>query len=427
MRVGVIGAGPAGMSAAIALKARGHDVLVFEREDTVGGKCRSLVHRGRAYDLGANLTTPRYDHIRDLAEHLGLTMREMSPRRVCHVDEPATERSAPLAEASALARLLVRSGAELYLGFRELAGVDREGYVGLPPGVRQPFEHWLQNHGLAPFRDVFANLFVAYGYGVMDELPAAYALKFFDRVHLTAAIDVIVGQPVDTTMDFREGFQELWERADREFAVNALRRALVREVVRSPGGVRVRFERDGVLEDAQVDKLVLACPLDRALGFLDASPEEERLFQKVEYYDYFVTAARTSGLPPVSTYVQPYCQRRMPGEPTVFYRPSADDPDDDVFLYYAYGGDGVGVDDVRANVERVVGVFGGRVDEFLTTQTWRYFPHVSSEEMVAGFYEDVDALQGQWHTYYTGELLSFTLVELSARYSRALVERFFGE
>jgi predicted NAD/FAD-binding protein len=426
MRVGIIGAGPAGMTAAIALRERGIDVLVLEKEPNVGGKCHSLVHGRHAYDLGANLTTPRYTAIRALGTGLGLTLRPIAPRRLRDVSHPEADVEGPLTHASGLAKLLVKGGAEVYLRFRDTTGIDREGYAGLAHGVQRPFREWLEAHGLAKFRDVFANLFVAYGYGVMDELPAAYALKFFDRIHLTAAVDVILGEPIGTTMDFREGFQELWERADAAFGIGVVREAHVREVHRSPNGVRIRFDRRGVTEDARVDALILACPLDRALEFLDASPEEERLFSKVAYYDYFVTAARVRGLPPVSTYVTPYCQRVDPGQPTVFYRPSADDPDDDVFLFYAYGGDGVGVDAVRANLARVVGTFGGTVDELLTTQTWRYFPHVSSAEMTAGFYDDLEGLQGQWHTWMVGEALAFTLVELSARYARDLVTRRFN-
>jgi hypothetical protein len=423
MKVGIIGAGPAGMSAAIELKMRGHDVVVIEREASIGGKCHSLVHDGRAYDLGANLTTPRYDDTRALAEQLGMTRRRMSPRRLRHVDNPDEELASPLADANPVTRLLVRSGAELYLGFRELTGVDRPGYAGLPDGVKAPFREWLARHGLSPFRDVFANLFVAYGYGVMDDLPAAYALKFFDRVHLLAAVDVILGEPVEETNDFVEGFQELWERADAHFGLGVIRNANVVEVQRSPQGVRIRYEIGDSTHHAMVDKLVIACPLDKALTFLDASPEEQRLYSRIEYYDYFVTAARTSGLPPVSTYVQPYCQHVEPGQPTVFYRPSADDPDDDVFLYYAYGG-GVGVDEVRANIERVVGKFGGKIEEYLTTQKWRYFPHVSSDDMQAGFYEQLEELQGKWHTYLVGEALAFTLVELSADHARHVVRTY---
>lgn len=55
MDVCVLGAGPSGLSAAGALTAAGKSVAVFERSERVGGRCRTLVHNGRTYDMGAIL------------------------------------------------------------------------------------------------------------------------------------------------------------------------------------------------------------------------------------------------------------------------------------------------------------------------------------------------------------------------------------
>jgi glycine/D-amino acid oxidase-like deaminating enzyme len=425
MRVCVIGAGPAGLSAASELAARGAEVVVLEKEPGVGGKCRSVTVGDRPYDLGANLTTPRYVHIRALAARLGLHQRAIAPRQLRNVDAPQEEHVSPLVDAGPLERVMVRGGAGLYVALRELTGIDRDGYAGLPPGVREPFGEWLSRHGLAALRPLFANLFVAYGYGVMDELPAAYALKFFDSVHLDAAVDVLLGEPVSGTTDWKEGFQALWERLVADEGLDVRREATVTAVNRSPAGVRVAWSTpEGAREEA-FDRLVVACPLPAALGFLDASPDERRLFGKIRTYDYYVTAASTSGLPPISTYVLPYCQRVEPGQPTVFYRPYADDPDN-VFLFYAYGDAGTTVEQVHANLRRVAGRFGGTIGEIHATQHWRYFPHVDSEAMTAGFYDELEALQGRWHTWFVGEILSFTLVELSARYARNVAERITG-
>ncbi len=47
--------------------------------------------------------------------------------------------------------------------------------------------------------------------------------------------------------------------------------------------------------------------------------------------------------------------------------------------------------------------------------------------MAAGYYETLEALQGTQNTYYAGEIMSFSTIELCAQYSRSLVERFFSE
>ena len=62
----------------------------------------------------------------------------------------------------------------------------------------------------------------------------------------------------------------------------------------------------------------------------------------------------------------------------------------------------------------------------LHTERWHYFPHVDVTAMQAGFYDDLEALQGEFHTWYTGELLAFTLVELIVTDPRELVDRYFA-
>lgn len=52
MRVGIIGAGPAGLTAAYCLQKRGVDVTVFEASPYVGGMARSLDLWGHRVDLG---------------------------------------------------------------------------------------------------------------------------------------------------------------------------------------------------------------------------------------------------------------------------------------------------------------------------------------------------------------------------------------
>jgi hypothetical protein len=291
--------------------------------------------------------------------------------------------------------------------------------------VEQPFDTWLQRHGLGMFRELFEVLFVAYGYGRMGDLPAAYALKFFDRIHIQASVDTVLGKDVPFTMDFAEGFQELWERVDRQMEIGTLREANVHAIRRSPRGVEVDFTHQDTRRTEHFDKLILACPLQDTPSFLDLSSSEERLFRKIRTNEYYVTVAQVSQVPDLSTYVYPYARRFTPGQPTVFYPPGPED-DDQLFVFYAYGGESVDEALVRHNISAMVSELGGKVEKFVHTERWRYFPHVDPLTMQSGFYDDLEALQGEFHTYYTGELLSFTLVELICDYSRHLVDRHFA-
>jgi phytoene desaturase len=69
MKAIVVGAGVGGLCAAIRLRAAGHDVTVFERNPSAGGKLTALVEGGYTFDLGPTLfTMPHlYDEVFRLA------------------------------------------------------------------------------------------------------------------------------------------------------------------------------------------------------------------------------------------------------------------------------------------------------------------------------------------------------------------------
>lgn len=420
-RVAVLGAGPAGLSAAAALRGRGHEVLVLEKEPVVGGKCHTLTHRGVDYDLGANLTTARYTRVRALGEELGLTLSRMPPRRIINLSAEDFPRAEGLWD-----RLRLRGGQSLYDLARAFTGVDQLGYAGLRAGVERPFGEWLRAHGLGAFEAVFANLFIAYGYGVMCDLPAAYALKFFDPVHMNTAVDVVLGEEVSDTRTFAEGFQALWVRLVQARGLEVRTEVELQSVVRSPQGVALRWLEASGQQQERFDDLVLAMPLDATLDFLDASPEERRLLSQIRTNDYFVTAAVVRDAVEVSTFVHPYATEFTPGQPTLFYSPRPE-LEDDLFFFYAYGDGQTTVEEVQDNIRRLLErpEVDGRLEEVITTRHWRYFPHVRSEQMRAGFYDDLEALQGRWRTWYVGEIMAFSLIELIVEYSEALVARHF--
>lgn len=60
MRVGIVGAGVAGLAAAQTLVRAGHEVVVFEKSKRPGGRCASRPLEGFLFDTGATTITPRH-------------------------------------------------------------------------------------------------------------------------------------------------------------------------------------------------------------------------------------------------------------------------------------------------------------------------------------------------------------------------------
>jgi len=86
--------------------------------------------------------------------------------------------------------------------------------------------------------------------------------------------------------------------------------------------------------------------------------------------------------------------------------------------------------EVLEAVRDLIRRFGGDVsqmddDIWHSFDCWPYFKHVNPAAIAAGFYDQLEALQGSQSTYYVGGLLDFELVERIIRYSKKLVsERF---
>lgn len=73
MKIAVVGAGMAGLTAAWRLQQAGHHVEVFEASDHPGGRMASKAVSGFVLDLGVHMLLHHYDRTRALIDEMGLT------------------------------------------------------------------------------------------------------------------------------------------------------------------------------------------------------------------------------------------------------------------------------------------------------------------------------------------------------------------
>ncbi len=95
MRVGIIGSGLAGLSAACTLAARGHQVAVFEKNDWIGGKAAQLNSHGFRFDMGPTILI-QPSMLRKIFAEAGrtlddyITMVRLDPQWRCFFDNGHT-------------------------------------------------------------------------------------------------------------------------------------------------------------------------------------------------------------------------------------------------------------------------------------------------------------------------------------------------
>ncbi len=90
--VGVVGSGLGGLAAACTLAARGHKVILFEKNDWVGGKAAELEEEGFRFDMGPTILTVPAVLRRIFAEagrdlDAAMDLRRLDPQWRCFFDD----------------------------------------------------------------------------------------------------------------------------------------------------------------------------------------------------------------------------------------------------------------------------------------------------------------------------------------------------
>lgn len=113
MRVIIGGAGLSGLTCAKVLSERGHEVLVFEASDGVGGRVRTDGLDGFLLDRGFQVYFTSYPVARRHLDHEALDFRVFDPGAVIHRGPERTVLSDPLRDPKALVPSLLSDAATL--------------------------------------------------------------------------------------------------------------------------------------------------------------------------------------------------------------------------------------------------------------------------------------------------------------------------
>lgn len=404
-RIAVVGAGAAGLSAAHALRSLGYQsVTVFERAGRVGGKCHTIEIDGRNYELGAGIVAEDNEIVLRLAKEFGVSLRRIAFSESAVVDGAT---GAPVAARTPLETIALVSELVRYRSLaKKYRSVGEPGLVGVDADLAVPFAEFARAHRIERLAAEFALYFTGFGYDYFERVPAAYVLKYYRLPTLAAFLHRKIYR-------LPGGIQHLWTAVASAHDVRL--NATISKIER---GDTVRVTTDAGIEE--FDALVIASPLDEALAYLDATDEERALFSQIRYVDYVTIACHVTGIADGDGYVPSNFVPSRAGTPVFWHHRH---PDADVYTFYAMA-DGAQTDeDLIRGVDDLVKQMNGTLGTVHGVTHWKYFPHVSPEAMRDGFFDRVEALQGNRRTFYVGESLNFSTVGLASEHADALVRR----
>ena len=297
--VAVLGAGPAGLTAAYRLAQRHVPVVVFEAEGEVGGLARTVLRDGYRFDLGGHRFFTKSEEVEDLWEEL-LGEELLVRPRLSRIYWRGRFIEYPLRPGDVFAKV---GPFELA---RSLASYARARLAGR--GAEESYEEWVTSRFGRRLFELFFKTYTEKVWGVgTDELRAEWAAQRIADLSPISALRAALpggGEPPKSLIEEfrypRLGPGQMWEemarrveRAGGEIRLGSAVEALEHEDGRL-AGVRAGGER------VEVSAAISSIPLRTAVGVAEpaAPPEVTAAAAGLRYRDFLTVALPIEGEPP---------------------------------------------------------------------------------------------------------------------------------
>lgn len=400
-RIAVVGGGYSGLTLAYFLEKAGHQVTVFEKSDRAGGHCCTVFHKKDSCELGVVLGTSEalMKFLRQLgvkAEYKYFHRNFLGPKgqKQAQINPPEI-----VAFQSELKRL------PEYLAPYQGA-LDALGWENIPTELTQSFESWCRNHQLDTLIRVYTPHLVAFGFGPAKEIPAIYALKYLDILTLTSMIEA------RKLISFANGASEIITKLSQRLEDLRLSTRVTGIV---PGDHCLTLETP--VGNEIFDAVVITVPLDNQVI---QSPEHARLMAHYRTRAYNVLAYVARENYRTTSYFSHNFEKE--GRLLLLYSSKPDKPGP---LLTAYAAGELPMRLLKSNIDADIRQAGFKAERLFAHKQWQTFPHVTGAEIKAGFYDQVNACQGQNGIYFSGGLTCFPTLDKLTQYLKNFAGRYF--
>ncbi len=291
----VIGAGPAGLTAAYELAKLDRHATVFEQDDLVGGISRTVEYKGYRFDIGGHRFFTKVEMVQDL--WLEILHDDFLVRpRMSRIYYDSKFFDYPLKPMNAL----------LGLGPIEAVriGVSYLKAQVFPHREERTFDQWVSNRFGQRLYEIFFKTYTEKVWGMpCEEMSADFAAQRIKNLDLVKAVTTALlgqwagGKEVITTLieEFhypRYGPGQMWESCVKRLAdkgVETIMQTKVEAVLHENNRVRaVRVSGPGGTREVESEHFLSSMPVRSLLRCMDPPPPPEILAaaEKLKYRDF---------------------------------------------------------------------------------------------------------------------------------------------
>ncbi|KAF2018538.1 FAD/NAD(P)-binding domain-containing protein [Aaosphaeria arxii CBS 175.79] len=444
----IIGAGPAGLTAASKLEAKGVKAIIFDKQPDIGGKCQSWYDdQGIFHPLGAAFfSNGTYPETVKVINASGVSVEPFALAgarqqfQFNYTTESGDIKPAPGITVPMIARLGEEIPRYIQTWQRRFAPFSAPSFKnGVPDEFSVTGTEWFVANNFTTLQQLLVNPLALYGYGDINIVPALYVLQYITPDLLTAFLG--------RSSVYYADFHKIW--------VEWAKGALCKTEIRTSHEIRC-IDRSGenpVLKytkphgkfyewgHQECSSLIFALPptienLERA--GLDITEKENEIFSAVVTHNYFSSAVEID-MPFGVSYIAASANSTIPppndGQPVAVLRLSAES---NVSVAWSWGPDGEFPESMGYDL--VLDTFGKLnkdprnetaqpqpfcPDNVKAFRKWDYFPHFGSQALKDDIYARMTKLQGCKKTFWASGLGGMETVEWAIRAGQDVVDTHF--
>lgn len=368
------------MLAAYLLEQQGVQVTVFEKEEMIGGHCRTLIHKDLFIELGTVFCLG--DEIKALLLELDVSFSErFSYRNFIDVHFSAVEQMSRKQVSTLVAELTQLKA--ILAHYPEAFHPEHYGQIHQDLTLNLKF--FLEKHGLTAIAEAIAPHLSSFGFGAIEELPAFYAFSIFDF----KTIDTFIRG--EKLLFIEKGFSEVIQKLSKQ--VSDIRYGVAVESI-EPLGERVKVDTpygsdiyDKVLVTTKLPVHVIK---DTFCNGWMAS---------IETNPFISCAYKVHADNMVTTYYKAHLGHKH----KIQFFHTFKQRQKTVLVAYAYGHVNHNlVNDMTKDIENI----GIRVKHLICAKQWHIFPHTTSEHLRPNFYTEITQQQQNSHIHFVGSLVT---------------------